>query len=146
MRFQSRATRLYKSLCRSVGRSVGRSVVWSLCRSVPPLRFWRFQHFASGFFITAPAQSYATDAVVYTGLPTAPHITAPAKPPRLKPVRVSGLVFSRRFSPASTENYTFLHMCLYNTSEVFNGTGFIGYKLGNTATIMLKFWIELVKK
>ena len=33
----------------------------------------------------------------------------------------------------------------HNTSEVFNGTGFIGYKLGNTATIMLKFWIELGK-
>ena len=83
-----------QSVSRSVGWLVGRSVCRSVGRSVPPLRFWRFRHFASSFFITAPAQSYATDAVVYTGLPTAPalHITAPAQHPRLQPVRVSGLV------------------------------------------------------
>ena len=37
---------------------------------------------ASGFRITAPAQSHVTDALVYTAPPTAPapHITAPAQP------------------------------------------------------------------
>ena len=34
---------------------------------------------------------------------------------------------------------------LFNTSGVFNGTGFFDYKLGNTATSLLKFWIELGK-
>ena len=70
------------------------SVGLSVCLSVPPLRFWRFRHFASGFFITAPAQAYETDAVVYMGPPIAPalHFTAPAQHPRLQPVRVSGLV------------------------------------------------------
>ena len=59
-------------MCRSVCQSVG--------RSVPRLIFW---HIASGFFITAPAQSHANDAIVYTGLSTAPalHITAPAQHP-----------------------------------------------------------------
>ena len=32
-----------------------------------------------------------------------------------------------------------------NTSGVFNGTGYFDYKLGNTATSLLKFWIELGK-
>ena len=58
----------------SIGRSVGRSIT--------PLLFRRF---ASGFRITAPAQSHATVAVMYTASPTAPalQITAPAQPPRL---------------------------------------------------------------
>ena len=54
----------------SVRRSFGRSVIRSL--------FW---HFASGFRITAPAQSHFTDAVVYmepTATPT-PQITTPAQ-------------------------------------------------------------------
>ena len=56
-----------------------------VCRSVPPLLFWRFRRFASGFSITAPAQLYVTDAVVCMALHTAPAlpITAPAQPLRL---------------------------------------------------------------
>ena len=79
--------RLYKSLCRLVGLSVG----WSVGPAFAFLAFW---HFASGFFITAPAQLFVTDAVVYMGPPTAPafHITAPAQDLRLMPVRVSGTV------------------------------------------------------
>ena len=88
---------LRDSISHCVGWSVGRSVALALSVgwSVPPLRFQRFWHFASGLFITAPALSHATDAVVYTGPPTAPalHITAPAQHPRLMPVCVSGLVF-----------------------------------------------------
>ena len=50
---------------------------------------------ANHLHVPAPALSHATDAVVYTGPPTAPalHISAPAQHPRLKLVRVSGLVF-----------------------------------------------------
>ena len=46
------------------------------------LLFRRFQSFASGSRITAPAQLHATDAVVYNAPPTVPvhHITAPAQP------------------------------------------------------------------
>ena len=80
----------------SISHCVSRSVCLSVGRSVPRLLFWCFWCIASSFFITAPAQSNATEAVVFTALPTAPalHITAPAQPPRLKPVRVSGLVSS----------------------------------------------------
>ena len=71
----------YKALCRSVGPSVRHAI--------------DFSAFASGFRITAPAQSHETDVVVYTGPPAAPapHITAPAQPHATMPVRVSGLVF-----------------------------------------------------
>ena len=84
-----------------ISHCVGRSVGLLVGRSVPPLRFQCFRHFASGLFITAPALSHATDAVVYTGPPTAPalHITAPAQHPRLQPVRVSGLVIKTISSP-----------------------------------------------
>ena len=70
----------------SVHRSFGRSVIRSL--------FW---HFASGFRVTAPAQSHETDVVMYTGPPAAPapHITAPAQPHATMPVCVSGLVVNR---------------------------------------------------
>ena len=87
-----RATRLYKSLCRSVGQSVGLSVG----RSVgPAFAFSAFSALSERFLLTAPAKLHTTDAVVYTGPPTAPalHITAPAQHPRLMPVCVSGLVF-----------------------------------------------------
>ena len=67
----------------------------SLTTSCPgqPVHFF-FLHFPSRFFFTAPAQSSATNVVVYAVLPTAPalHFTAPAQPPRLMPVCVSGLV------------------------------------------------------
>ena len=68
----------------------------SLTTSCPgqPVHFF-FLHFPSRFFFTAPAQSSATNAVVYAVLPTAPalHFTAPAQPPQLMLVCVSGLVF-----------------------------------------------------
>ena len=51
------------SVCPSVVRSVIRSLFW---------------HFASGFRVTAPAQSHVTDAVVYMATPT-PHNTTPAQ-------------------------------------------------------------------
>ena len=68
----------------SVGPSIGPSVRPAI----------DFSAFASGFRITAPAQSHETDVVVYTGPPAAPapHITAPAQPHATMPVRVSGLV------------------------------------------------------
>ena len=78
------------SLCWSVGLSV--------CQSVGLSCVYFFGIFGilrvCGFCITTPAQSYATDAVVFAGLPTAPalHITAPAQPPQFMPVCVSGLV------------------------------------------------------
>ena len=67
----------YATLSRYVGPSIGLLVG----RLVPRLLFRRF---ASSFRVTAPAQSHATDAVVYTlyTAPTAahaPHITAPAQ-------------------------------------------------------------------
>ena len=76
----------------SVRRSVGPSVGPSVRRSVRPAI--DFLAFASGFCITAPAQSHETDVVVYTGPPAAPapHITAPAQPHMTMPVRVSRLV------------------------------------------------------
>ena len=79
-------------MCRSVCQSVG--------RSVPRLIFWRI---ASGFFITAPAQSHANDAIVYTGLSTAPalHITAPAQHPLLMPV--TGLVKKEQVPAGTTD-------------------------------------------
>ena len=48
---------------------------------------------------------------MYTALPTAPalHITAPAQPPRLKPVRVSGLVFDSRTSILTEEKQGWIH-------------------------------------
>ena len=63
-------------------QSVGPSVYLSVGLSVPRLLFWRF---ASGFYITVPAQSHVTDAAVYTAILTAPahHITAPAQPLQL---------------------------------------------------------------
>ena len=88
--FLSRATRPIRHC---VGPSVGRSIGPSVGRSVRPAI--DFSAFASGFRITAPAQSHETDVVVYTGPPAAPapHITAPAQPHATMPVRVSGLVF-----------------------------------------------------
>ena len=53
----------------SKGGSVRTSVRPSVRPSVISLLFRRF---ASGFCINAPAQSHATDAVVYTASPTAP--------------------------------------------------------------------------
>ena len=77
----------------SVRLSVRRSIRRSVRRSVRPAI--DFSAFASGFRITAPAQSHVTDVVVYTGPPTAPAplITPPAQPHAMMPVRVSGLVF-----------------------------------------------------
>ena len=46
--------------------SVGWLVGWSVGRSVEPA--FGFLAFASGFCISAPAQSPATDAVIYTAL------------------------------------------------------------------------------
>jgi len=70
---------------RGLRDSISHCVGPSVCRSVPPLLFWRFRCFASGFSIAAPAQLHVTDAVVSTALPTAPalQISAPAEPPRL---------------------------------------------------------------
>ena len=49
---------------------------WSVCHLAgllvgPVLPFQPLQRVASSFGLTAPAQSHATDAVVYTVLPTA---------------------------------------------------------------------------
>ena len=62
----------------SVRPSVRRSVRPLVGPSVGPSRHYS----ASGFCITAPAQSHVTDALVYMAPPTAPapHITAPAQP------------------------------------------------------------------
>ena len=83
-----------RGLRNSVSHCVSLSVCLSVGLSVPHFLFRRFWHFVSGFFITAPAQSNATEAAMYTALPTTPafHINAPAQPPQLKPARVSGLV------------------------------------------------------
>ena len=77
-----------------------KSMHWSVCHLAgllvgPVLLFQRLQCVASSFGLTAPAQSHATDAILYTVLPSAPalHITTPAQTPQLLPFRVSSLVF-----------------------------------------------------
>ena len=71
-----------RSVGRLVGRSVGPSVGPLVGRSVGPSVGPSHMYSASGFRITAPAQSHVTDALVYTAPLTAPapHITAPAQP------------------------------------------------------------------
>ena len=59
---------------------VGLSVGLSIGLSVYHLLFRRFRRFASGFRITAPAQSHATDAVMYPAPSTAPALTLPLLP------------------------------------------------------------------
>ena len=56
------------------------SVRWSVGRLVGPV--FAFLAFASSFHMIAPAQPWATDAVMYRAPLTAPapHITAPAQP------------------------------------------------------------------
>ena len=60
---KSRATHLYKSL--------HQLVFWSVCCSV---RSQLFCHFVSVFCQSAPAQSYLTDAVMYTAPPPTPDL------------------------------------------------------------------------
>ena len=73
----------YATISHYVGPSIGQLVGhWPMVSQLVPRLL--FRHFVSSFCITAPAQSQATDAVVYTlyTAPTAahaPHITAPAQ-------------------------------------------------------------------
>ena len=83
-----------RGLVTQEGVSVHPSVCPSVRMYVRPSPVF-FQHFASGFGISAPAQLHVTNADRVYGSPNAPahRITAPAQPPRLMPGRVSGLVF-----------------------------------------------------
>ena len=109
---------LFQLLSRGLRDSISRCVVPSICRSVPPLLFRRFRHFASSFRITAPAQSHVTDAAVYTLLLTAPahHITTPAQPPWL---RVSCIRPCFNKSEARIWNYSQITLIIFLKKSLF---------------------------